>query len=120
MRIVAGFGLLACLLSTTATADDVKEFVGKKFSARDTLGEIEEMSPDARKCLEHHHWAAAEFDVECESGEGKPGAYVVRFPSPIDTRNPTNDRVAMEWYVARDESLKPIKAPAVVVVHESG
>jgi dienelactone hydrolase len=31
-----------------------------------------------------------------------------------------NDRVALEWYPARDEADKIINAPAVVVVHESG
>src|SRR5690606_32843634 len=41
-------------------------------------------------------------------------------PSPIASGDAVNDRVAVEWYLARDEEGQPVTAPAVVVVHESG
>ena len=31
-----------------------------------------------------------------------------------------NDLVAMEWYAVLDDAGQPVKAPAMVVVHESG
>ncbi len=45
---------------------------------------------------------------------------MIRFPSPVETDNASNDLVAIEWHAARDDSGELIDAPAVVVVHESG
>ena len=108
------------LLSANASAVDLAKFVGKSFPSRDSLGEVEEPSDDARECLAGHHWKPGDFKVEIEAAADSPGDLLVRFPSPIETGDKVNDRVAMEWYVARDEALRPIKAPAVIVVHESG
>jgi dienelactone hydrolase len=48
------------------------------------------------------------------------GDWLLRFPSPRPLGNATNDLVSMEWYAARDIDRSLKKAPAVVVVHESG
>lgn len=112
--------LLACLLATSVAALEIGDLPGKTFAARDSLGKVEDPSADARACLKGLRWPAADFQVQCESAAGKSGDVLVRFPSPIDTGDAVNDRVALEWYVARDEHRRPIKAPAVVVVHESG
>ena len=109
-----------CLIFSPAKAQEAKDLVGKSYAARDSLKDVEETSADARECLLGHHWKPAEFKVDLEAADDQPGDLLVRFPSPIDTGDKVNDRVAMEWYFARDENLKPIQAPAVVVVHESG
>jgi dienelactone hydrolase len=44
----------------------------------------------------------------------------IRFPSPRPNGVEQNDRVALEWYAAKDEAGNLIDAPAVIVVHESG
>ena len=111
---------MVAVLATTAKAAEFSEFVGKSFPSRDSLGELEDLSADARECLAGHRWTSAEFKVEIEAGADTPGDLLVRFPSPVDTGDAVNDRVAMEWYVARDDERNPIEAPAVIVVHESG
>jgi dienelactone hydrolase len=94
--------------------------LGESFPARDTLAKIDEPSDDARACLDGLCYAAGEFTVACETPEKTSGDALVRFPSPIDTGDAKNDRVAMEWYFARDKANAPKPAPAVVVIHESG
>lgn len=114
-----------CLMVTAALASETadvhkSDLVGNTYPAQDSLDEVEDPSADALECLRGHLWNAEKFDVEIEAAKDQPGDLLVRFPSPIDTGDAVNDRVAMEWYLARDENLKPIKAPAVIVVHESG
>lgn len=87
---------------------------------KDTLRIGEEPNADARACLTGLVWTPGEFEITCESPQPEHGDALVRFPSPIATGDERNDRVAMEWYVARDENQQPCRAPAVVVVHESG
>ena len=111
-------GAFAC--ATSAQATEIDELVGKSFPARDSLGEVQDESPDAQECLTGHLWKAGDFKIEIEDADDMPGDLLVRFPSPIDTGDAVNDRVAMEWYIARDEARNPIEAPAVIVVHESG
>lgn len=89
------------------------------FAARDTLAPVEEESADARQCLEALVWPAEDFKVRCIDSSNQHGDRLVRFPSPITSGNATNDLVALEWYVARNEQGNPVAAPAVVVVHES-
>ena len=55
-------------------------------------------------------WPAAEFAVECQAPRPSRGDLLVRFPSPLDTGNPVNDRVAVEWYAARDDDSRPIRS----------
>ena len=92
---------------------------GTEFSAKDTLDIGEEASPDAKKCLEGLTWPVTDFSVRCDAPP-KRGDYLVRFPSAIKSGDAVNDLVSMEWHVARDKEQRPIKTPAIVVVHESG
>lgn len=95
--------------------------VGSKFMARDTLDCGVESSTDAAECLKGLTWQPADFEVILEDGNPKEGnERMVRFHSPKPLGNPVNDLVAMEWHIARDDSGKPMTAPAMVVVHESG
>ena len=124
-RVLNAVIAVACLAAgasplSAAGTKGVSGYVGKSFPARDSLTKLDESSVDARECLAGHLWKPSEFKVEIEAADDQPGDLLVRFPSPIDTGDKVNDRVAVEWYLARDENLKPIQAPAVVVVHESG
>lgn len=93
--------------------------VGTEFKAKDSLNIGEETSADAKNCLDGLTWPLSDFNVRCDVSNGH-GDMLVRFPSPIVSGDVLNDLVAMEWHVARDKDKQPIKAPAVVVVHESG
>ena len=93
--------------------------VGAVFPARDSLQIGEETSAEARTCLAGLQWTPGPFDVTLQSAT-KHGDWLVRFASPQPVGTETNDEVALEWYQAKDEDGKPLRAPAVVVVHESG
>ena len=104
-----------------ATADDPKSIVaGLRLIAHDSLAPIVDDRPDASDCIDGLRWVPTEFDVSIDAAIGKHGDWLVRFPSPIPTEDLVNDRVAMEWCLAKDKSKNPILAPAVVIVHESG
>ncbi|MEX1026866.1 MAG: C45 family autoproteolytic acyltransferase/hydrolase [Candidatus Paceibacterota bacterium] len=90
------------------------------FAAADSLNIAPDASAEARHCLEALAWQPDVFEVACELVEGPGCDVLVRFPSPVPSGNETNDRVTLEWYVARDARRQPVVAPAVVVVHESG
>lgn len=95
--------------------------VGKSFKATDTLNCGSDSSADASECLQGLVWQPSQFEIKLEEGNASEGnERLVRFDSPRPLGNPINDLVAMEWHIARDESGKPIQAPAMVVVHESG
>ena len=100
------------------------EFLGPRgsrtFDARDTLAPASEPSADARECLKGLTWKPGPFRVRCETADDGRGEVLLRFPSPVDTGNATNDQVAVEWYVAGLDTGKAKRARAVVVVHESG
>ncbi|HZJ14921.1 MAG TPA: prolyl oligopeptidase family serine peptidase [Chthoniobacteraceae bacterium] len=93
---------------------------GSVFDARDTLDCGAESSADAADCLAGLRWKPAPFTVRCEPAENGQGDWLMRFPSPLPSGDATNDLCAMEWYVARDKDGQPMRAPAVVIVHESG
>ena len=111
-------------LGVSDTSDDVASRLPSidrgRYNARDTLDVTPDVSGDARRCLDALMWAPSEFAVTCESPPDTGSDALVRFPSPAPIGNAVNDRVAMEWYAARDESGSIAVAPAVVVVHESG
>ena len=66
-------------------------------------------------------WKPAEFEVVLQDGsKEQANERLVRFPSPKPLGNAINDMVAMEWHIVRDDDGKPTRAPAMVVVHESG
>ncbi|EAQ76842.1 alpha/beta hydrolase family protein [Blastopirellula marina] len=99
---------------------DLSIAIGKSFPAIDTLADIEEHDADARACLHGLCWPRTEFSAEVETPLQGRGDALVRFPSPVTTGSDKNDRVAMQWYAARDEQGHATKAPAIIVVHESG
>lgn len=111
---------IICGIAATATAADALVSVGSKFEAKDSLAPAVDESDDARKCVENLCWKPAEFSVEIEAAAEDRGDWLVRFPSPISSGDARNDRVAVEWYQARDAYGNLVTAPAVVVVHESG
>ncbi len=90
------------------------------YPAVDTLRIGEESSEDARACLEGLKWAGAKFDVECRASGEEACDAVVTYPSPLPSGREQNDRVVLEWYAARDAEGRPMRAPAIIVVHESG
>jgi dienelactone hydrolase len=94
--------------------------VGDKFDASDTLACSDESIADAKECLAGIAWDPAVFSVELQNAERGCGDFLVRFPSPRPNGNQTNDLAAMEWYASRDDSKAIRRAPALVVVHESG
>lgn len=99
-------------------AIELKE--GNHYASKDSLNCGAESIADATKCLDGLKWKGVPFDAKLQPAKAGFGDWLVRFPTPFPTGDTTNDLVAMEWYVARDAQQTPIKAPAVVVVHESG
>lgn len=90
------------------------------FIAEDSLDIGKEPLGDALACLQELAWKPDSFKVQLETARAREGDWLVRFPSARPVGNEVNDTVAMEWYLAREETGEPILAPAVVVVHESG
>lgn len=93
---------------------------GQKFTGSDSLNVGTESNSDAAACLSGLQWEPVQFDVLLQEPDNENGDLMVRFASPRPSGNTQNDLVAMEWYQAKDSSGKVIKAPAAVVVHESG
>ena len=117
------FTRLACLCIFIAPlhAEEAPAIkAGSTFAATDTLNCSTEAAEDAADCLKGLSYTCAPFTVTCEATEDGQGDWLLRFPSPRPVGNATNDKVAMEWRMARDKDGKTIKGPAVVVVHESG
>ena len=88
------------------------------YESRDSLQPGQEASADAQACLAGLVWKVASFPVRCEVSDRCDA--LVRFPSPFPPAAAPDDAVSMEWYLARGRDGKPVTAPAVVVVHESG
>jgi hypothetical protein len=125
---IAVVTLLACPSSNRACAATPAEGT---YPARDSLSPTRDDNPDTQACLDDLVWPPAEFEVICQAAENKSYDMLVSFPSPLPCGDALNDRVTMEWFAAREPSstnggdkapgdggLK--KAPAVVVIHESG
>jgi dienelactone hydrolase len=92
---------------------------GLSLVAQDTLDTKAEPNAAVAECLEGLCWKPTGFNVRCVA-KADQADWLMKFPSPLPSGDAVNDDVAMEWYVARDENKQPIKAPAVVVIHESG
>jgi hypothetical protein len=97
------------------------------YAARDTLSVLQDDNPDTQACLDVLGWTPGGFEVHCRPADDKPYDVLVSFPSPCPSGDEVNDRVTMEWYSARSQqeaehagSGEVARAPAVVVVHESG
>ena len=116
--LLAGLLLAARLHVPAGEAVPIRH--GVSFAANDTLSCGVESGVDATACLDGLKWNCVPFTVRCETAKPDSGDWLVRFPTPFPSGDAANDLVAMEWYVARDESGKPVWAPAMVVVHESG
>jgi len=108
-----------CLVATHPT-EAGESFVGKVYPAQDTLAPQPEELPEAKKCLAGLVWKPAEFLVSIEEPTDPAMEGLIRFPTAKPSGVALNDRVALEWYPARDDSGAVIDAPAIVVVHESG
>ena len=87
--------------------------------AQDSINVGMETSADGRVCLAGLCWQPGEFTVECRPCDDDGDAYVT-YPSPVPSGLEQNDRVYLEWFVARDLQDVPVRARAVIVVHESG
>lgn len=110
-----------CLILPSLRAEDAPAIkAGDTFQAKDSLNCAGEPSADAAECLHGLGYTCGPFAVTCEAAEEGQGDWLVRFPSPKPVGHDVNDKVAMEWRIARDKDGKSLKAPAVVVVHESG
>ena len=92
----------------------------QQFTARDTLKpDAAAATDDAKACLDGLCWKPGEFPVTVEYTPDADHHAVIRFPSPINTGDAVNDRVALIWH--RPANADPAKpGPAMVVVHESG
>jgi dienelactone hydrolase len=104
---------------TTITATDKPAF-GATFSSRDSLNTGIDPSPDATECLDGLCWKPESFSVSYKQPWEAHGDALIEFPSPLANGHKTNDQVSMEWYQVKNKTGDLIKAPAVVVVHESG
>lgn len=114
--------LMVCLvvgwMATSCIAGETVPLV--TYSAKDTLNPQAEDSSDARECLENLIWPPTEFEVSVQQPVMDGPDAMVRFPSPVPSGVDQNDLVAMEWYAPKSDEGQILKAPAVIVVHESG
>ena len=95
---------LFAVATCAARADDLSFLPQRQFSARDSLDIGKEASEDARRCLRGLVWEPAQFQVGCETSIPTRGDALVRFASPVESGDVRNDRVAMEWFVARSQA----------------
>ncbi len=119
MRAAIAAAFFLVLVSPGVWAADESAEV-ETYRAKDTLAIAKDANPDAWELLQGLRWATGTFDVTCSTERLTVYDRLVRFPSPAPSGDAVNDMVSMEWYAARDDDGKRIKAPAVVVVHESG
>lgn len=114
---------LLCLAPAIALGEEPAPLtigITSKFAATDTLACQDEPNEDAKACLTNLTWPKTRFTVHLQAAEPGCGDYLVRFPSARPVGNEVNDLVSMEWFAAHDDSKAICKAPAIVVVHESG
>ena len=112
--------LVCVALSTNVVANDFQPPFDSPVTASDSLTIGDEPSAESRDCLQGLTWKNAEFQVQCLPPSSLGGDALVTFPSPLPSGKESNDRVTLEWYLARDLNDVPQQARAVVVVHESG
>lgn len=107
--LASAWGLLAIVFAADSSM----------LPARDTLAPAAAQSPAERQSLEKLTWKPGEFTVSVANVEDQDHQAVIRFPSPLETGDAVNDKVALLWYRAKDAN-ENARLPAVVVVHESG
>lgn len=122
--------VLALLLPALMAHADELPFEAT-YPAQDTLKPAHDDNADAQACVDVLVWTPGEFEVTVQPVSDKDYDALVSFPSPRPSGDELNDRVTVEWYAAHD-SARPdddpttdkdgpvIKAPAVLVIHESG
>jgi dienelactone hydrolase len=119
--LLLGFLLLSSLPNALSqSSPPPKSSVGQSFTGHDSLTPQPDSNPDATNCLSNLLWSPSDFPVITESSGNQHGDFLIRFPSPVPSGDAVNDRVALEWYQARNPDGSVLKAPAVVIVHESG
>lgn len=108
--------LLVCVFVGSAAADDATI---KRFAARDSLAvdAIPATGEDEADALAGLEWEPRPFDVTAMTAPPDRCDAFVFFPSPKPSGDKVVDRVAMEWYAARDAAGQPKRAPAVLLVH---
>ncbi len=94
--------------------------VVEEYRARDTLRIKRDSSADANDCLQGFRWQRTRFPVQVTRSSDNRYRWLVNFPSPLPSGDSTNDLVSVEWHAVVDDQGNIIRAPAVVVVHESG
>lgn len=99
---------------------DEPDVIGRSFSAKDSLTIRADQSADANQCLEGLAWKPSDFQVVCEKPHRWQYNTLVRFDSPRPSGNTKLDQVVAEWYWGRDKTGKVVRAPAMIIVHESG
>lgn len=107
--------VLLFLTPSAASLADEQSLYGT-FDARDTLQIEPDASEDAQEMLDELAWKGETFEVICRSEEGQADA-LVTFPSPRPSGDEVNDRVVMEWYIAKDAQGRPVDASAMLVLH---
>lgn len=118
-RREVSFGVsLLLMLGAVGFADEGLPF--GVYPARDSLQPMADDSADARSCLDNLLWNPAEFEVTVQRPAFDEPHAIIRFPSPAPSGVAQNDLVALEWYAPKTDDGQIAKAPAVVVVHESG
>jgi len=116
IRRVQPFLVILLVLTSSAVSLGAEESLYGTFDARDTLQIESDSSKDAQEMLDELAWKVEKFKVVCRAEEGQADA-LVTFPSPWPSGDEVNDRVAMEWYMARDEQGRPVDASAMLVLH---
>jgi dienelactone hydrolase len=88
----------------------------------DSLGLLKDEKPDAQEALDGLKWKPGKFKASSTplSREKDEADAVIRYPSPLPCGIAQCDVATLHWYAAFDDNGKPISAPAVVVIHESG
>lgn len=122
LRLFNAMLLLICLVKfSLADGLVVKQQVPiENWTATDTLRIDPDDSMDANQCLQGLKYAPSEFVVTNQTPLDAHGDRLIQFPSAIPSGHPANDLVSLEWYVLKNEEGEILKAPAIVVVHESG
>ncbi len=91
-----------------------------EYESQDTLKADSDASPDADQCLQGLIWKPERFTVSVQKPQTEHGDRLVQFSSAVISGDNKNDVVSMEWSMVKNEKGVVQKAPAIVVVHESG
>jgi dienelactone hydrolase len=114
MQVFVSLAAIVSLFGLDAT------LVPRTYPARDSVAVPQDSQPDSQSLLDSLAWKAGEFEVTCQPQESSLTPALVRFPSAVPSGNAINDLVALEWFAACDADGRVIRAPAIIVVHESG